>query len=713
MSLLHVQRSADNSLGLHHSDFRIGNRQTAATVTHHGVELVERINDSLDLFHGLALSVSQLLDVFFGGGYELVERGIQEPDGYRVAFQSFVQLFEVALLNGEDLIQSSFPFFHGVGADHFAECVDPVAFKEHVLGTAQTDTFGAQLTSLLSVGGGVGIGADFQTTILVSPAHYAAQFASDGGVHSGDDAVVDVTGGTIDGDIVAFVEFLATQGELLVFFIHGDFRAAGYAAGAHTTSHNGSVRGHTTTNGQNALRSFHTGDVFRRGFQTNQNYLFASSVPFFSIFCSEDDLTASSTRRSAQALAHGGSSLQSSSVELRVQQGVQVSGVDHQNSFFFGAHAFVHQIAGDLQRSLSSSLTVTGLEHEQFAVFHGELHVLHVAVVIFQDLANIFELSKSFGEFLFHFRDLHGGANTSNHVFALSIGQEFTEQALCAGSRVTSESNTGAAVIAHVTESHALYVNSGTPGIRNIVVTTVHVGAGVVPAAEHSLDSAHELFFGIAGEVSADFFFVLGFELTSQFLQIVSGELYVLSDALLGLHLVDELFEVLLTDFHNHVGVHLDEPTIAVPSPAGVAGLFRQHFHHVFVQAQVQDGVHHAGHGSTGAGTNGNQQRVFLIAEFLAGDLFHLGDVLHDLSLNFRIDDLAIFIVLGAGLSGDGKALRNRQTDVGHLGQVCAFAAEQFSHVCVTFGKQVHILLAHNKYLHRIVFVCLSKGETR
>ena len=39
-----------------------------------------------------------------------------------------------------------------------------------------------------------------------------------------------------------------------------------------------------------------------------------------------------------------------------------------QHGFFFGQHAFVHQVNSDLQRSRSGTLAVTGLQHVQLAV---------------------------------------------------------------------------------------------------------------------------------------------------------------------------------------------------------------------------------------------------------------------------------------------------------------------------------------------------------
>ena len=58
-------------------------------MSHHWVELFETFDDCFDVFNSLALSVSQFLDIFFCLRNELMQRRIQETDGYRVAFHSF------------------------------------------------------------------------------------------------------------------------------------------------------------------------------------------------------------------------------------------------------------------------------------------------------------------------------------------------------------------------------------------------------------------------------------------------------------------------------------------------------------------------------------------------------------------------------------------------------------------------------------------------
>ena len=458
------------------------------------------------------------------------------------------------------------------------------------------------------------------------------------------------------------------------------------------------MRSHTAADSQDTLRCLHAGDVFRRGFQTNQNNLFALCVPGFCIVSSEYDLTAGSTRGSTQTLAHRSSSLQSLGIELRVQQGVQVSRIDHQNCFFFCLMSFIYEVASDLQSSLCGSLTVTALQHVQLLVLDSEFHILHVVIVVFQCITNLDEFSVCIREFLFHLCNRHRSPNAGNNVFALCVDQEFTHQLLFTGSRVTGKCNTSTRFVVQVTEYHRHYVNSGTPAVRNVVVTTVYVCSRVVPATEYSLDCELQLFNRIRREVCTQLVLILSLELFSQCLQVRSSQFYVELYALFSLHLVDQLFKVLLTNFHNNVREHLNETSVGViyetlESRIRVAS---DHSSNYFVvQTQVQDGVHHTRHRSTCTGTNRNQQRILQIAEFLAVDLFHLCNAVHDLCHDVVIDFTAILIVLCARFCCDGEALRNRQTDVGHFSQVCTLTTQELSHLCITFIEQVNKLLAH------------------
>jgi hypothetical protein len=57
------------------------------------------------------------------------------------------------------------------------------------------------------------------------------------------------------------------------------------------------------------------------------------------------------------------------------------------------------------------------------------------------------------------------------------------------------------------------------------------------------------------------------------------------------------MLEVVMVDAHDRVAEHVDQPAIAVVGEALVAGEIRQALHDAIVHADVEDRIHHAGHG--------------------------------------------------------------------------------------------------------------------
>ena len=464
------------------------------------------------------------------------------------------------------------------------------------------------------------------------------------------------------------------------------------------------MAGHAAADGQDALRHLHTHDVLGRSLQTDQNdLLHLAGLDHLLCFLSgKDDLAAGGTGRSCQALADDFGSLQGSGIELGMQQGIQLLGLHAQDSLLLGDHALVHQVACDLQSSLCGTLAVTGLQHIQVAVLNGELHILHIAEVVLQTGCDLNELIVHLRHLILQVADGRRSAHACDDVLALCIDQVLAHQLLCAGGGVTGECNAGAGTVAGVAECHLLHVDSGAPLVGDLVHLAVNVCTGVVPAAEHSLDSLDQLIARILGERLALVLLVDLLEDTHQFFQVVSRQVNVVLDALGFFHLVDLDLEQALRDHHNNVCKHLHETAVAVVCEAGVAGLLGQAFHSLIVQAQVQDGVHHARHGLTGTGTDRDQQGVGVVAKLLAGDLFQTLEMLEDVSSDIVIDLTAVCIVLGAGIRGDGEALGNRHTGSSHLCQTGTLAAQSIFHGdlvaaegIVALAEVVQILFAH------------------
>ena len=91
------------------------------------------------------------------------------------------------------------------------------------------------------------------------------------------------------------------------------------------------------------------------------------------------------------------------------------------------------------------------------------------------------------------------------------------------------------------------------------VVTTISLIHGVLQLTYSQWHSvtwvtiAVQVFLRIVREVLTDFLFVFSLKLACKLLKIVSCKLYVISNASLSLHLVDELFKIFLTYFHNYI----------------------------------------------------------------------------------------------------------------------------------------------------------------
>ena len=83
------------------------------------------------------------------------------------------------------------------------------------------------------------------------------------------------------------------------------------------------------------------------------------------------------------------------------------------------------------------------------------------------------------------------------------------------------------------------------------------------------------------------------------------------------------LFEEVVRDAHDHAAEHLNQAAIGVVDKARVAGQIDHALDGLIVEADIEHGVHHAGHGKFGAAAAGDQQRVGRVPEDFAAGLFH------------------------------------------------------------------------------------------
>jgi hypothetical protein len=130
-------------------------------------------------------------------------------------------------------------------------------------------------------------------------------------------------------------------------------------------------------------------------------------------------------------------------------------------------------------------------------------------------------------------------------------------------------------------------------------------------------------------------------------------------------------------DLEDDAGVEEDEAALGVERELAVAGALGEALRDGVVEAEVEDGVHHAGHRRAGAGADGEEQGRRGVAEAGADDG---GDAVEGgADLVFQgVGELAAGgeeVVAHGG--GDREPGRHGDAEAGHLGEAGALSAEQ------------------------------------
>ncbi len=221
--------------------------------------------------------------------------------------------------------------------------------------------------------------------------------------------------------------------------------------------------------------------------------------------------------------------------------------------------------------------------------------------MFFKDYLGIQQGLVSVGHNVVQLLDSTRGTNTSNDVFALSVHQEFTCKHVFTSSTVTGEANACSAVITKVSINHGLNVNGGAPIVWNAVKLAILDCPIVHPGIKDSIDSKGQLIASFGWERLASRLLDGFLGAANNFIQLslikigvfllTSALFHILKDVVKGvMHTLGRLHS------QNNVAKHLQEATIRVQRKAAIVGHLCQAFHHLVIQAQVQDGVHHAWH---------------------------------------------------------------------------------------------------------------------
>ena len=193
-----------------------------------------------------------------------------------------------------------------------------------------------------------------------------------------------------------------------------------------------------------------------------------------SAICIEVDFPRSSTRTCWEAFGNDGRLLGLSNVEDRCEECVKlISRVAHDCGFPIDEF-FFHHVCSKLQSGSCGAFAVTCLKHEKLPFLDGKLDVLNIFEMGFKDLTNFHQFLECSWKCFSHSCNCVWSANTSNHVFALSVDEELTVKNVFTVRRVTCESNAGTRVGTCVTEDHGLNVNGCAPCCRDTIFTAIN-----------------------------------------------------------------------------------------------------------------------------------------------------------------------------------------------------------------------------------------------
>ena len=373
-----------------------------------------------------------------------------------------------------------------------------------------------------------------------------------------------------------------------------------------------------------------------------------------------------------------------------MEQLIDLSGFDTEHRLALGDEPFAHHVDSDLHRRFGGALAAARLEHEELAALDGELHVLHVAVVLLELSRDLLELPVGFGEILRHRGDRLRRPDPGDDVLTLRVGQVFAVQLPLPGRWIAGESDAGSRVVTHVPEHHRLDVDRGAEVMRNAVVVAIVGGSLVVPRLEHRADRRTQLLHGILGKphtrVALDDRPVLG----DQLLERRRAEVGIGLRLLALLDRVERFLEELTVDSENDLAEQLDEPAMRVERETPVLGQRSKTLERGRVEAEVEDRVHHSGHREFRSAADTHEERIARVAKTLAGGLLDdLERLLH--LLPEAVGKLPAPGVKGvAGLGRDREAGWNGKTGPGHLGDARPLAAQQVTHRSTALVEAVH-----------------------
>ena len=304
---------------------------------------------------------------------------------------------EVLALEGQQLGQVLLALLGGLGHDHVLHVRQPFLLHEHVLGAAEADALGAELPGLAGILGRVGVGAHPQTADLVGPAEHGVDVLVDGRGRKFGLAEDHPAGRAVHGDPVAVVDHRCRR------------RMKRLASVSILRSWAPAMQGlpmpRATTAACEVMPPWLVmtpwawmSPWMSSGLVSQRTRMTCSPLrpALFGLVGVEDRLADCRPRGRAQT---GGQDL---ILRLGIEPRDAAAGRAGSGSIRISASSLVMRPSATISTAISQgrrrgALAAAGLQHVELPVLDGELHVLHVAVVLLEGLADVVQLLERLG----------------------------------------------------------------------------------------------------------------------------------------------------------------------------------------------------------------------------------------------------------------------------------------------------------------------------
>src|ERR1700754_5096675 len=148
-----------------------------------------------------------------------------------------------------------------------------------------------------------------------------------------------------------------------------------------------------------------------------------------------------------------------------------------------------------------------------------------------------------------------------------------------------------------------------------------------------------------------------------------------------------------MRDAHHYLAEESREAAVCVEREAQVARLRGETLNGLLVEAEVEDGVNHARHREGRARADGDEERIFGVAELLAGLRLDRAQTFDDLLPHAFWEIFAVGVIGVAGFGRDDEAGRHGQSRARHVGEARALAAEQRGLLAVALLEKISPLV--------------------